>query len=173
MTPARPVVVAMLGLLIGASAGPGSAAQHPRGLMASAAKSKGCTIETRPLSFGTYDPLATTALDALGQVVYTCGEKGEADQRAVKNIRIEISRGSSSSYDRAMTTGGDHLRYNVYLDASHRTVWGDGSNGTDYYFDSHPPNKTPVTVPAYGHIFAMQDVVAGQYTDVLQVTILF
>ena len=67
----------------------------------------------------------------------------------------------------------ERLRYNVFLDPSHTTVWGDGSNNTDYYTDRRPPNDTPVTVPIYGHIFPLQDVSAGTYTDLLQVTILF
>ena len=61
----------------------------------------------------------------------------------------------------------DHLYYNIYLDATHRTIWGDGTNGTDVYIDPKPPNKTPVTVPAYGRIRALQDVPAGQYADVM------
>jgi hypothetical protein len=67
------------------------------------------TIEARPLGIGTCDPLTPTAVDALGQVIYTCGEKGGG----VQNVRTEISRGSSNSYDRRMTSGGDYLLYNI------------------------------------------------------------
>ena len=66
-----------------------------------------------------------------------------------------------------------HRGRGTYLDATHRTIWGDGTNGTDYYYDAHPPNRTPVIVPAYGRIRALQDVEAGQYADVLPVRILF
>ncbi len=175
MTAGRAAGVAMVALmLIGVIAGAGSAEQYPRGLLSRA--SKGCVIETRPLSFGYYDPLNPIAISALAQVIYTCGVKDEITNRGVQNIRIEMSRGYSNSYsDRHMTTADptEHLFYNVYLDADHRTVWGDGSNGTDYYFDPRPPNKEPVVVPVFGRIAPLQDVPAGQYIDVLQVTILF
>jgi hypothetical protein len=49
--------------------------QFPRGLMASAdprTPNRSCTIETRPLSFGIYDPLAETDVDATAQIIYTC-----------------------------------------------------------------------------------------------------
>lgn len=175
MTLARSALVAAVALilLIGSRPAAGFYEQFPRGLMAAEPqKSKGCTIETRPLSFGVYDALSPTALDAVGQVIYTCGEK---DDKGVKNIRIELSRGYTNSYsDRAMVgPSAENLFYNVYLDSNHRTIWGDGSNGTDYYFDPHPPNKTPVVVPAFGRIRPMQDIPAGQYTDVLQVEIKF
>jgi spore coat protein U-like protein len=175
MTPFRSRWIAMAAVvpLIGAAA-MAADEQFPHGLMASGPGKKGCVIETRPLSFGNYDPLSSSAVAAQGQVIYTCGVKDLSDTQGVKNIRIEFSRGSSNSYaTRRMTSGDDALDYNVYLDATHRTIWGDGSDGTDYYFDPHPPNKTPVTVPAFGQIRGMQDVAVGQYVDSLQVTILF
>ena len=174
MNPARSLLIALVAmLLIGARPSSGDE-QFPHGLMASDPGNKGCVIETRPLSFGRYDPLSTGATTAQGQIIYTCGVKDVITAAGIKNIRIELSRGSSNSYSpRRMTTGRDHLEYNIYLDANHRTIWGDGSNGTDYYFDSSPPNKTPVLVPAFGQIRGMQDVAVGEYADGLQVTILF
>jgi spore coat protein U-like protein len=166
MTP-RPILTAVAALVlpIALSAGSAPAAQYPRGLLGQG-RARGCTIETRALAFGMYDPLAGTSVDALGQVIYTCEGKQ-------KNIRIEMSRGSANSYDRRMSSADDYLTYNVYLDAGHTTVWGDGSSGTDFYFDEKPPDKTSVTVPAYGRIFSMQDVRDGQYLDLLQVTVQF
>jgi spore coat protein U-like protein len=176
VTPARSLLIAVVAVVLLIDARPmAEDEQFPRGLMAADPEKKGCTIETRPLAFGNYNPLVPEALDGIGTVIYTCGEKESLDgARGVKNIRIEMSRGASNSYsDRRMTSGQDQLFYQVYLDSSHRTIWGDGSNGTNYYFDPHPPNKTPVSVPAYGRIRGMQDVLAGQYVDVLQVTIQF
>jgi spore coat protein U-like protein len=167
----RSAMIVLLAAMLVAGSHAGSAAQFPQVLLGR--DPKGCVIETRPFNFGTYDPLASTPVDALGSVIYTCGVALSDVNRGVKNIRVNMSRGVTNSYDRAMTSAADHLRYNIYLDANHRTVWGDGTSNTDYYFDPHPPNKTPVTVPAYGRIFALQDVPAGNYADVLQVTILF
>ena len=65
------------------------------------------------------------------------------------------------------------LEYNIYLDATHRTVWGTGAGSTEVYFDANPPNRTPVIVPVFGRIFRGQDVAAGQYTDNVAVRIQF
>jgi spore coat protein U-like protein len=67
----------------------------------------------------------------------------------------------------------DFLDYNIYLDTSHHQVWGTGEGPTLAYVDAHPPNGTPVTVPAFGRIFARQDVSWGPYTDTVPVRILF
>jgi spore coat protein U-like protein len=134
---------------------------------------RGCQIGTRQLSFPNYDPIAGTSVDALGQVIYICANVESQDARLVRDVRIDISRGQSNSYDRSMRSDDNRLRYNIYLDAAHTTVWGDGSSNTDFYLDRRPPNDTEVHVPLYGHIFALQDVPAGTYFDVLTVTILF
>jgi spore coat protein U-like protein len=174
---ARTAFVAAVASIVLISSGPvaGSGEQFPRGLMsAEPTKSKTCTIEVRPMSFGTYDPLAGSALNALGQVIYVCGN---LDDRGNDNkaIRIEMETGYSNQYiTRVMTAGNNnYLEYNIYLDSTHTTIWGNGTNNTDVYVDTKPPNKTPVTVPAFGRIRALQDVPVGQYVDSLIVRVVF
>jgi spore coat protein U-like protein len=173
MTLTRSALVAglCLTLLLGAGGAAGTAGQL-RPLFPLFDR-RGCQLETHPLAFGNYDPLSGRGVDALGSVRYVCG-RVEAPERVLRDVRIEISRGLLNSYDRAMTAGtNDHLRYNLFLDAAHTTVWGDGSSNTDYYLDRRPPNDSSVSVPIYGQIFALQDVPAGNYLDVVQVTIFF
>ena len=170
MTPARSLVIAMVAAVLLIEARPG-AEQFPRGLLAGAPKDAPipiCGIETRPLSFGIYDPMANADLDAVAQVIYTCNNQA-------KKIRIEMTTGSSGQFDRSMSagTGLDHLNYNIYLDSTRHTVWGQGLYGTDVYYESNPPNGTPVIVPAYGRIPARQNVPPGNYADVLNVRVLF
>lgn len=176
MTPARSLLIATVasGLLSGARPIAGHE-QFPRGLMAAEPRASFCTIETRPLSFGTYDPLDDAALDAVGQIIYVCGSGNPNGERAVKNIRIEMSRGASSAYSvrQMLGPGFAGLDYNIYLDATHRTIWGDGTSGTEYYFDAKPPKGTPVIVSAFGRIPARQQVEAGQYADAPAVRILW
>ena len=170
MTPFRSLFVAMVATVLLVGARPGAEAQFPRGLLASPrGKPDGvCTIETRPLSFGNYDPEANANVDAVAQVIYTC------DQHAQK-IRIEMTTGASNQFSpRHMTANAvDHLEYNIYLDATRQTIWGQGLYGTDVYFESNPPNGTPVIVPAYGRIPPRQDPPPGEYVDVLTVRVLF
>jgi spore coat protein U-like protein len=144
------------------------AAQYPKGLLSTT--TTGCIIETRPVAFGAYDVLSYFALSAQGQVVYTCtsGITG-----APRNIRIELSTGGAGTYRRRMASGVEHLDYNLYLDASHHSIWGNGANGTDYYFASFPPANTPIVVPIYAQLPARQDVKVGFYSDALYARILF
>jgi spore coat protein U-like protein len=204
MTPVRSLCVAMVaaGLLIDLRLIAG-AEQFPRGLLASAepkvGQSRSCTIETRSLSFGNYDPLETRDIYAIGQVIYTCsggggsggggggrggpppGRGGGPGTTASDNqsIRIEMAQGGSNSfaprgmYGPEFLVSGHRLDYNIYLDSTHRQVWGTGEGPTQVYVDSNPPNGTPVIVPAFGRIFGNQDVVFGPYSDSVPVRILF
>ncbi len=150
--------------------------QFPHGLLSAEPRAHYCTIQTRPLSFGTYDPLAGAELDAVGQIIYLCGSGNPgAETQGPKNIRIEMAQGYSNSYGTRAMAGpsAETLTYNIYLDATHRTVWGDGTGSTGYYFEAKPPNGTPVIVPAFGRIDPRQDVPAGQYLDSVPVRILF
>ena len=72
-----------------------------------------------------------------------------------------------------MTAANTILEYNIYLDATRRIIWGNGTNGTDVYVDSSPPNRTPVVVPLFGRIFGMQDAPAGEYRDSLLARVVF
>src|SRR6185295_11460473 len=106
--------------------------------------------------------------DAVTQVRYTC------DQHANK-IRIEMTTGTGNQFTprHMYATTTDSLDYNIYLDATHTTIWGQGLYGTDVYYQNNPPNGTLVIVPAYGRILARQDPPPGNYVDILTVRILF
>jgi spore coat protein U-like protein len=172
MTPFRSLFVAMIATVLLVGARSGAEAQFPRGLLAGAPnenpKKGSCTIETRPLSFGTYDPEANAELDAVAQVIYTC------DNQA-KKIRIEMTTGVGNQFTpRHMYANSvDRLDYNIYLDATHNTIWGQGLYGTDVYYQNNPPNGTPVIVLAYGRIPGRQNPSPGLYADVLTVRVLF
>ncbi|HEY6508716.1 MAG TPA: spore coat protein U domain-containing protein, partial [Vicinamibacterales bacterium] len=133
MTPARSLFIATVAvaLLLGGRPMAGDA-QFPRGLLSAETRAHYCTIETRPMAFGSYDPLDDSPLHAIGQVIYTCGSGNEPGLRSPKNIRIEMARGFSNDYGRRAMAGpdGGNLFYNIYLDATHNTIWGDGSSNT-------------------------------------------
>lgn len=194
MTPTRSLLTATVAvaLLIGARPIAGDE-QFPRGLMSAEPRGGGqggsCAIQTRPLAFGAYDPLAETAVDAVAQVIYFCtqgsgsgggggdggrGRGGPGTRAQNIGIRIEMDMGTgTSNQNRELVSLTDRLAYNIYLDATHLTVWGDGSAGTDFYVNASPPLGTPVTVLAYGRIFRGQDAPAGEYRDSVQVRIQF
>jgi spore coat protein U-like protein len=68
-----------------------------------------------------------------------------------------------------MMSAGNLLSYNLYLDPTRLTIWGDGSAGTGTV------NSTGITGSStvYGRIPARQNAVVGMYADVVIVTVTF
>jgi len=134
--------------------------------------SGGCTISVIGLEFGNYDIHTPQPLDSFSTLTFNCSPiPGEGPPR---NVRIQISRGSSPTFfPRTMVGPGGNLNYNLFLDATRQTVWGDDSGGTDDYFLDRPQPNADITVPIYGRVEPMQPVSGGRYMDLLTVTILF
>ena len=141
-----------------------------------------CALEaTSSMAFGGYDTMSNNPLDELGRVAYRCyrvapppGSVATAadDDSGQRVVTISISAGNSGNFNRYMS-GPERLRYNIYLDASKTSVWGDGTGGTNVYTGQVDPNNQTTTVPVFGRAFGGQDVVAGAYGDNLIVTLDF
>ena len=116
--------------------------------------------------FGGYDVFSASPLATTGSVTFNCD--------AGSPISISLSRGGATSFfPRRMTHGSWSLLYNLFTDAAHTTVWGDGSGGTATYTNGSPPNGSNVTVTIFGRIPALQNVGAGSYVDTITATINF
>lgn len=124
-----------------------------------------CTLGMSSVAFGTYNPLSATSLDTTGTLTYSCNLTAPLPT-------IALSRGSSSSYTpRTMTSaGGGVLQYNLYLDALHLLIWGDGADLTTMRFVGV---GLLGQVTFYGSIPAHQSAPAGVYGDTLVATIYF
>ncbi|MBI2358339.1 MAG: spore coat protein U domain-containing protein, partial [Deltaproteobacteria bacterium] len=72
---------------------------------------------------------------------------------------------------RRMFMGAESLTYNLYLDGSYATVWGDGTSGTSFITNNNPVGTQDYTL--YARTPLGQDVSAGTYTDVVTVTVEF
>ena len=72
-----------------------------------------------------------------------------------------------------MLKSSEALTYNLYLDASRTTIWGDGTGGTQAYSDPSAKKNQSVTVTIYGRIPAGQDVSAVSYSNTITATINF
>lgn len=152
-----------------------------------------CSVSSAGLAFGTYDPVgvnSTTADTTNGSLVVNCGNSGQGFQ-----VFVTLSTGSSNTFAaRTMTLGTSALSYNIFKDANHLIVFGDGSSGTSTTTlcfagngndggnssgNSDPcngaglPTGTPVSIPIYGLLPAGQDVGAGQYSDTITATLTF
>lgn len=146
------------------------------------ARAARCTISTSGLSFGVYDPLAGSASTANGSVSLNCRYSG-ADVLFGFTANVTLSPGVSGSYlARTLRAGPDQLRYNLYVDPSHTSVFGDGSGGTQVVNECFPGlfggcagggASSPVTIPVYGEMPGGQDIGPGSYADNLIVTVTF
>ncbi len=125
-----------------------------------------CTISASAVSFGTYNPLTPTPLDITGTLTYQCD--------FIVLPSVSLTTGSSATYAaRTMLSGTDTLSYNLYQDAVHLLVWGDGTGGTLTYTALVSVLNVPVPVTVYARVPAQQNAPAGAYGDTIVVTIHF
>jgi spore coat protein U-like protein len=128
-----------------------------------------CTISTTAVSFGAYNVFTTSPDDATGQITYRC-----TPPRPLL-VQIHLDKGGAATFNpRQMRLGAsDLLNYNLYLDSTRATIWGDGTGGTQIYTQALPLPNRNINVPVYGRIPALQDVRAGTYTNSVTATIFF
>jgi len=138
------------------------------GLLAAATAEAACTISTTAVAFGTYNVFSGSADDATGQITYRC----TAPRPPL--VRIELDKGGAPTFNpRQMRQGSETLNYNLYLDSTRSTIWGDGTGGTQTYTRTLPPLNQNINVSVYGRIPPGQDVSAGSYTATVTATIFF
>jgi spore coat protein U-like protein len=125
----------------------------------------GCVASATPIAFGIYQPLHPDDGVSVSTITYSCtGVKGR--------VRIGLSRGDSGNFARrVMHQGNRKLEYNLYMDATLLSVWGDGSGGSEVYIANAPANNAPVSLIVYGRISSRQDAHFGMYQDNVLVTI--
>ena len=120
------------------------------------------------LSFGSYDVYGGN-LDSAGSIAYQCTGVLPAD-----TVTIELTIGGAPSYTpRQLQSGPNRLDYNIYLDASRVTIWGNGTGGSARYGPITPTEGSTTTVPTYGRIPSGQDATIGAYADTIVVTMSF
>ena len=152
MSPKRLLV--MMALLIGT-------------LYASDAHAQACTISATSVNFGSYNVFNGSDVDSTGTVTYRCN--GSAH-----NITVGLTQGASATFNpRQMQKGAEVLNYNLFVDASRTSIWGDGTSGTSVYSIGNPPNNTNVNLTVYGRVPAGQDVSAGSFSDTVTAVINF
>jgi spore coat protein U-like protein len=127
--------------------------------VAKAVPSCSATVATG-LVFGTYDVFSPVALTSTARMRLNC-PKGQTPQ-------VTISSGNSGTFVwRELRSPSDRLRYNVYLDAAMTVIWGDGTDGSQAWVS--PGGNAQLLI--YGLIPPGQDAIAGDYADVLTVTV--
>jgi spore coat protein U-like protein len=116
-----------------------------------------CTVSTTPLNFGIY--WGTTTLTSTARVVVTC------NLPATTQVQMDAGLHSLNYVTRKMASQQNTLNYNIYTNAPHTRVWGDGTAGTWTMQGSN--------ITMYGTLPAGQVATPGTYTDTVVVTIIW
>jgi spore coat protein U-like protein len=145
--------------------------------MPMAAKCQTCQASATPVSFGAYIPSSTTPTYSTGAVTVSCSALLALTISYTVTFNSGLYSGNSYSNMR-MNSGNSYLSYQLYTDAAHTNVWGNGTNGTSdqtggcllQLLGKLLPCGSPYTV--YGKIPAPQYSVApGSYSDTITVTV--
>lgn len=132
-----------------------------------------CRIDSASaVNFGSFIPLTGSAVDSTsGLITVSC-------DLVTVLYTIALSQGGSGTYfPRRMASGGNHLDYNLYRDASYGQIWGNGSGGSSYTvtgsFGGLFGGTRNHTV--YGRIplTTQRGAVVGTYSDTITVTVTF
>jgi spore coat protein U-like protein len=121
----------------------------------------GCSVSTVGLNFGNYDVFSTLDDDITGTIDVSC--------QASTSYSISLSSGSGTYSARTLLSAGNLLNYNLYIDPTRLTIWGDGSAATGTVSGS----GTTGSYTVYGRIPARQNAVVGIYADIVTVTVAF
>jgi spore coat protein U-like protein len=121
----------------------------------------GCSVSTVGLNFGNYDVFSTLDDDITGAINVNC--------QASTSYSISLSSGSGTYSSRTLLSAGNLLSYNLYLDPTRLTIWGDGSATTGTVSGTGLTGSYIV----YGRIPARQNAVVGIYADIVTVSVEF
>ena len=128
---------------------------------------KNCNATATTVNFGSYLPTNAAAVTSAGVITLTCNRTG--------SYSIALSTGQSGTFNPRYMSGGSpasDLDYNLYIDAAHTILWGDGTAGTSVATGSYSKNAS-VTITVYGLLPAGQNVGAGSYADSITATITY
>ena len=127
----------------------------------------GCEVNASPVVFGNYDSIHPADLVTVGTLMLRCtGMHGP--------VKIALTAGDSQNFtQRVMHLGNSRLGYNLYLDATATSVWGDGSAGSRVYTTTAPSDGAAMRIAVYGRVQSRQDASAGPYRDSVSVVLTF
>ena len=124
-------------------------------------------VTATALDFGVYDPGAAGPTLSTASVTIRCGVG------ILPAFSVGLSTGNGSYAQRALRNGTETLGYNLYADAAHMTVWGDGTGGTVTQDLTGLITLGATSYTVYGLADAGQHPGAGPYTDTITVMVNF
>lgn len=131
-----------------------------------------CTVSTTGLNFGVVTLQNLADVNSTGTVEIACNNPN-------LSYTVLLSAGAGSFAQRQMTANGHSLGYNIFTSATYTSIWGDGTNGTSTVIGTVSSNANGQNNRGlhtlYGRVplASIQQAYAGNYIDVLAVTILY
>lgn len=128
------------------------------------------SVSTTSIAFGNYDPSVDRTANATISVDCTLNDILPSFDAAI------LAGNSNPSYvPRKMTylLSASPLNYNIFIDGSYGTVWGNGTQTTQTKHHTQTSGVRHVTMTAFGKIPSGQFVTPGLYNDSLTVQITF
>ncbi|MGA7966890.1 MAG: spore coat U domain-containing protein [Gammaproteobacteria bacterium] len=124
----------------------------------------GCTVTATPMDFGTV-PTLTSARSATSTITLIC------TQGVTATIALDNGQTGTSPVSRQLRRGNSVVIYGVYQDSAYTFPWGHTA-GIDTVSISMG-SSTSVSVTAFGLAPIQGTPVAGNYTDVIHVTVTY
>jgi spore coat protein U-like protein len=133
-----------------------------------------CVVTAQPVVFGTVTE--NQSVDTVGRIDLVC--QGGGNEKA---FTVALSQGASNSFlPRLMlsASGRTELQYNLYLNAAHTQVWGNGQGSTQLFLGSLDFNgvrnqEGTATIPVFARVPAQRGLTQGTYADQIVVTVSF
>jgi spore coat protein U-like protein len=134
-------------------------------MVVSGAEAASCQVSAAVVSFGSFNPLTLSYVDSTGSITLNCTD--------VAGYSIALSAGNGTYSQRSMVSGSHALDYNLYRDAAHQQVWGDGSSGDNYALTAaNPVNGQNYVYTVYGRLLIMSSGAhVGTYTDTIGIIV--
>lgn len=129
-------------------------------LLAGISAHANCSVAVNGLVFGDYDVFDGSHTDSTSTFTVNC-----STQTA---YTLKLSAGNGSFSERLLLNGSHSLSYNIYTDAAHSLIWGDGSGGS---VTQSGNTGTSAEHTAYGRIPPRQNVYSGPYVDSIVITL--
>lgn len=134
-----------------------------------------CTVSSSGMAFGSYDPSDTAPTDSNGSVVVSCANSSGSTTSVSAVLKLDAGSYRSFAARRMQRGGGQTLDYNLYRDSARSQIWGADSGG----YSSGTLSLTGIaknqskngTFTVYGRIPALQNAVAGSYSDNVTITL--
>jgi spore coat protein U-like protein len=128
-----------------------------------------CSVSASGVAFGVYDPFSGVATNATGSVMVRCSQFFGA-----YTVALNAGLGGVGNLsNRRMRAGAAVLGYQLYFDAGHTAVWGDGTSGSVTVNSGTCLANCNSTYTVHGRVPARQPAVPGIYGDSILVTVTF